>query len=262
MPGRLLVPRQAAIVVALAEGERFVLRILAPLFVSTWFMASIAFADGAEGIGLISGEGLESWAGDTGDWVNAGDALLDPEDPQRLIARPGTGVLVNGPDGRTKHLISKVEHGDVNVHVEFMVSRGSNSGVYLQGRYEIQILDSYGKKRLTYSDCGAIYHRYDEVKRKGWEGHPPRLNASREPGEWQSFDIAFQAPRFDAEGNKTANAKFLRVMHNGQVIHENVEVTGPTRGSRWPDETPRAPLMLQGDHGPVAYRNVILTPLD
>ncbi|MCH7910999.1 MAG: DUF1080 domain-containing protein, partial [Candidatus Hydrogenedentes bacterium] len=67
---------------------------------------------------------------------------------------------------------------------------------------------------------------------------------------------------FDAEGNKAANAKFLRVMHNGQVVHENVEVTGPTRGSRWPDETPHAPLMLQGDHGPVAYRNVILTPLD
>lgn len=238
------------------------MRILAPLFVSISFIAPIALADGAESISLIPGEGLESWAGDTGDWFKADDALLDPENPRRLIARPGAGVLVNGPGGRTKHLISKVEHGDVRVHVEFMVPKGSNSGVYLQGRYEIQILDSYGKKQLAYSDCAAIYHRYDEVKRIGWEGHPPRLNASREPGEWQSFDIEFQAPRFDAEGNKTANAKFLRVVHNGQVVHENVEVTGPTRASRWQDETPRAPLMLQGDHGPVAYRNVVLTPLD
>ena len=88
------------------------------------------------------------------------------------------------------------------------------------------------------------------------EGHPPRVNASKQPGEWQSFDIVFRAPRFDASGTKTENARFVRVIHNGVVIHENVELTGPTNASAFADENPTGPVMLQGDHGPVAFRNL------
>jgi hypothetical protein len=87
------------------------------------------------------------------------------------------------------------------------------------------------------------------------------VNACRKPGEWQSFDIFFQAPRFDEQGQKTANAKFLRVLLNGLVIHENEDVTGPTRAALFSDEQPTGPLMLQGDHGPVAYRNFRIRPL-
>ncbi|MGB1817175.1 MAG: family 16 glycoside hydrolase [Rubripirellula sp.] len=72
----------------------------------------------------------------------------------------------------------------------------------------------------------------------------------------------FRAPRFDEVGNKTANARFVRVMHNGKVVHENVDVTGPTRGAGFNDEQPTGPLMIQGDHGPVAYRNVRVRLLD
>ena len=68
--------------------------------------------------------------------------------------------------------------------------------------------------------------------------------------------MIFQAPRFDENGKKTANAKFVKVIHNGQVIHENVEVTGPTRAAAFADEKATGPLMFQGDHGPVAYRNL------
>ena len=225
-------------------------------------LASAPFALGAESIHLIEGQYLEAWAGDIGEWTAVGEVYLDSDDPTRLRSERGTSIALNGSTGRTKHLISTAEHGDAKVHVEFMVPKGSNSGVYLQGRYEIQILDSFGKKNLAFEDCGAIYQRYNEREGRGWEGHPPRVNASRAPGEWQSFDIEFQAPRFDEQGNKIANAKFVRVMHNGRLVHENVEVSGPTRASKWRDEVPRAPLMLQGDHGPVAYRNVILTPLD
>jgi len=238
------------------------MKTLAPLFVLIVAMVSPPFASAAESISLIQGGDLESWAGDLGEWTSAGEIYLDPDDPMRLTSERGTGILFNGATGRTIHLISTLEHADVKLHIEFMVPEGSNSGVYLQGRYEIQILDSFGKKDLSFEDCGGIYQRYDEREGRGWEGHPPRVNASRAPGEWQSFDIEFQAPRFDEQGNKIANAKFVRVMHNGQLVHENVEVTGPTRASKWRDEVPRAPLMLQGDHGPVAYRNVILTPLD
>jgi hypothetical protein len=208
----------------------------------------------------VGDDGLAAWRGDTGTWVAAGDATLDPADPKRLEAAPGTGVLVNGPDGRTVDLLSRLEHGDAEVHVEFVVPEGSNSGVYLQGRYEVQVFDSWGVADPRFSDCGGIYQRWRDGE--GFEGHPPATNASRPPGEWQTFDIVFHAPRFDAAGRKTANARFVRVVHNGVVVHEDVEVTGPTRAATFEDEAPRGPLMLQGDHGPVAYRSVVVRSLE
>ncbi len=208
---------------------------------------------------LLVGKDLSAWSGDTGEWKVVGEVKIDPADNRRLVTSPGTGVVVNGPTGRTRNLLSKHEHGDVEAHIEFVVPKGSNSGVYLQGRYEIQILDSWGVEHPKYGDCGGIYQRWE--KGKGFEGHSPRVNASRPPGQWQTFDCIFRAPRFDAKGKKTANAKFVKVVHNGAVVHENVEVTGPTRAAAFADEKPAGPLMLQGDHGPVAYRNVWLRPL-
>ena len=108
-------------------------------------------------------------------------------------------------------------------------------------------------------DCGAIYERW--INGKGVGGSAPKQNASRAPGEWQSFLIRFRAPRFDANGKKVENARFLRVVHNGVVVQENVEVEGPTRASLESPETPEGPLMIQGDHGPVALRNMYVRPL-
>ena len=87
------------------------------------------------------------------------------------------------------------------------------------------------------------------------------MNASLAPGKWQSFDIVFRAPRFDESGKKTANAVFEKVIHNGVVVHENAELTGPTRGG-YGKEKPVGPLRLQGDHGPVAYRNIYIEELN
>ncbi len=96
----------------------------------------------------------------------------------------------------------------------------------------------------------------------GHGGSPPLLNASRPPGEWQSFHIWFQAPRFDAQGKKIANAKVLRVLLNDTLVQREFELDGPT-GSHKGDalEAPTNPLMLQGDHGPVAFRNIYIRPL-
>ena len=209
-------------------------------------------------ISLI-GEDLASFREPTGKWEIAGEVGLSPENERRLAWKPGTGIAVNGKTGITRSLISKFEHGDVDANIEFMVSKGSNSGVYFQGRYEVQILDSWGVEKPTYSDCGGIYQRWKDGK--GYEGRPPRVNASRSPGEWQTFDVIFKAPRFDSGGNKVANAKFVKVVHNGKVVHENVELSGPTRAGLDQDEKPLGPIMLQGDHGPVAYRNVTLKPI-
>ena len=201
-----------------------------------------------------------SWQEDPGEWVRAASVSLDPDDATKLVWEEGEQVWVNGPDGKTVDLHSSAEHGDVELHIEFMVSKGSNSGVYLQSRYEIQIFDSWEVAEPQYSDCGGIYQRWRDGK--GFEGHPPRINASRPPGEWQSFDIFFRAPRFDSTGSKTENARFLKVVHNGELVHENVEVTGPTRAASFEDESATGPLMIQGDHGPVAFRNVRIRKLD
>jgi hypothetical protein len=89
----------------------------------------------------------------------------------------------------------------------------------------------------------------------------PLVNASRKPGEWQSFYAWFRAPRFDASGKKIENAKFIRVLHNGVLVQDNVEAEGPTRSAMNLPEAPLNPLMIQGDHGPVAYRNMYVRPL-
>ena len=92
-------------------------------------------------------------------------------------------------------------------------------------------------------------------------GRPPLENASRPPGQWQSFHLWFQAPRIDAQGRKIASARFLRVLHNGVLVQENQEVYGPTHSAMPIPEAAENPLMLQGDHGPVAYRNIYVRPL-
>ena len=198
------------------------------------------------------------WHQPTGDWYTAGDALLDPNDKKRLAGKPGIGVMINGKTGRTPSLVTKQVFDDVELHVEFMVAKGSNSGVIFHGNYEIQILDSHHVKNPTGGDCGGIYPRA-EAKPKYHhidKGSPPKVNAAKPPGQWQTMDIIFQAARFDKDGKKTAHAKFVKVVHNGQVIQENQEVPYAC-GTNWDRrQVPRGPIIFQGDYGPVALRNV------
>jgi sugar phosphate isomerase/epimerase len=206
---------------------------------------------------LVGGD-FSAWRGNTGQWEIVSDTFTNPRNEKLLSSKPGSGVIVNGPTGRTRNILSRAEFGDVRAHIEFMVPKGSNSGVYFMGRYEIQVFDSWGAGEPKHSDCGGIYQRWDN--NKGFEGHPPRVNASRAPGQWQTFDVIFRAPRFDENGRKISNARFEKVVHNGIVVHEDLELTGPTRASAYNDEKPTGPLMLQGDHGPVAYRKIWLEP--
>jgi hypothetical protein len=219
--------------------------------------ATSVLAQASQWTNLVGGD-LSQWTEESGDWEVVGVAKVSEKDNKLLATEEGTGVIVNGPTGRTVNLFSRMTHGDVQCHVEFMVPQGSNSGVYFQGRYEIQVLDSWGVKEPKHGDCGGIYQRWKDGQ--GYEGRPPKVNASKPPGQWQTFDVLFQAPRFDDTGKKIANARFVRVLHNGKLVHENAEVTGPTRAAAFSDEKPIGPLMLQGDHGPVAYRNIKVRP--
>lgn len=153
-------------------------------------------------------------------------------------------------------IVTKERFRDFQLHVEFKVplmpnARGQgrgNSGVYLHGLYEIQVLDSYGLVPGT-GDCGAIYGQT-----------PPMANACRPPEEWQSYDILFRAPRYDESGKQIARPR-VSVLQNGIWIHDNVEIQGPTTASMPGDPRQPGPIMLQ-DHGsPVQYRNLWVRPL-
>ncbi len=212
----------------------------------------------------LSGDDFSAWRVDRGDWFEAGNAFMNPDDPQFLGAVPGEGVFINGTTGRTEHLVSKQEWADMRLHIEFLVAENSNSGVYFMGRYEIQVRDSYkNDSHYAGNECGGIYQRWDDNRDpKGFEGITPKIDAAKAPGQWQWFDAVFRAPKFDADGNKIQNARFDKVYHNGFLIHENIEVTGPTRSALYEDEQQTGPIMLQGDHGPVAYRNIVVSPAD
>jgi hypothetical protein len=209
---------------------------------------------------LLNGQDLTGWhaASGTSDWYTTKSVrwrrIFAPVALQATAA-PGDRI-VNGKSGRTANLVTDEKFGDFELWIEFMVGKGGNSGVFLHGLYEIQVFDSYGANApLTVGDCGGIYG-YDGAL----GGRPPMFNAARPPGEWQSLRIWFQAPRFDAAGKKTENARILRVMLNDFIVQQEFELNRPTQSSTGVQEAATNPIMLQGDHGPVAYRNIYIRP--
>ncbi len=199
---------------------------------------TLGLAPPAGAVVLFSGDNLDNWT--------------------RPDGSPATWKLADGAmtsGGGNIH--SKDTFGDVYLHLEWMEpdmpdaqgqARG-NSGVMLQGRYEVQVLDSYGIDVPGKGDCGAVYGQYAAL-----------VNACRPPLEWQTYDIVFRAPRYDADGKLLEHARFT-VLQNGIVIQNNVQVTGVNYGPNDADLSTPGPLILQ-DHGcPVQYRNVWFSPL-
>jgi 3-keto-disaccharide hydrolase len=194
----------------------------------------------SDAIVLFDGHDLSKWKSD-----NGGEA--------KWIVRDGY-AQVNG----TGSIMTQDEFGDVQLHVEWATpaevkgegqGRG-NSGVYLQGRYEIQVLDSYHNKTYPDGQAGAFYGNF-----------PPLVNASRKPGEWQTYDIIFQAPRPGADG-RTVQPGYFTVLHNGVLVQNHVLVRTSTTAAAFHGATQRGPLVLQ-DHGnPVRFRNVWIRRLD
>ena len=201
----------------------------------------------------FNGKDLTGWKPRSSDpaknaWT-VGTAKMNADKPAEFVVDKDGSELINAK-GHGTDLYSEEKFGDCILSIDVMVPKGSNSGIYLQGEYELQVLDSYGHdENPGMGDMGAIY-----------SAAVPKKPVYKKPGEWQSFEIHFQAPKFDDAGKKTANAKFIKVVLNGVTIHENVEVKGATGGQLGP-ETAKGPLMLQGDHGPVAYRNIEFKPL-
>ncbi|WP_366183833.1 family 16 glycoside hydrolase [Flavobacterium ovatum] len=203
---------------------------------------------------------LASFKPTKGNWQIVGNAIADRTKEKNFTSTKGTGVLLNIPSTKIKNnLFTKFEHGDIELELDVMMPVGSNSGVYFQGRYEIQLFDSWGVAEPHYNDIGGIYQRWNndaEKGKEGYEGHSPKMNAAKAPGLWQHLKVIFHAAKFDSNNKKIKNAWFEEVRLNDVLLHENVEVTGPTRAAAFGDEKALGPLMIQGDHGPVAFKNI------
>jgi hypothetical protein len=192
----------------------------------------------SDAIVLFNGKDLSRWRGKDG-----GAAAWNVRDGYVEVT-PGTGDIATSD-----------KFGDVQLHIEWAtpaVPKGEgqergNSGVFLMDRYEIQVLDSYDNKTYYHGQAGAVYKQ-----------HAPLVNASRNPGEWQTYDIVFHAPRFDDQGKVIDRAR-VTVLHNGVLIQNNVEIYGNTyhdRPALYIAHPAEEPLHLQ-DHGNlVRYRNI------
>ena len=208
----------------------------------------------------FNGKDLTGWKfkskGKTEPKWQVGVPVLDKSNPKALALAPGGNsadlglVNVVAGHGQSIDIYSEAKWGSCHIELEVLVAQGANSGIYVMGEYEVQVLDSYGKDKLGGGDMGAIYG-----------AQPPRTNACKKPGQWQKYEIDIVAPKFNAEGKKTANAKFLVVKLNGKILHEDVEMKGPTPSGVTGKEAATGPIMFQGDHGPVAFRNIKITPV-
>ena len=197
----------------------------------------------SDAIVLFDGEDLSQWKSDK----DGGPAKWEVKDG---------AARVNG----TGYISTKQSFGDCQLHIEWAtpaVVKGEgqgrgNSGVYLQGRYEIQILDSYINKTYYDGQAGAVYKEY-----------APLVNVCRKPGEWQAYDIIYHAPRFDDAG-KLLKPGRVTVLQNGVLIQDNVEIKGPTGAAGEPKYTAhplKQPLTLQDHHNPVRFRNIWIREL-
>lgn len=209
----------------------------AAVFLPLCFIASISFAgEKRKGIRLFNGKNLTGWK------------LRNPE------GRQSWSVVDGVLDNETTHgkggtdLVTVKKFGDCFLHIEFNVPKGGNSGVYLQGWYEVQVADSFGRG-LSGGMCGAIYGKA-----------VPSLNACKPAGEWQSFGITFRQARLNKAGEVTEKAR-ITVVQNGKKIIDDKEMDGKTGGALPGKEGTRGPLMLQGNHSSIQYRNIVIRPL-
>jgi hypothetical protein len=193
--------------------------------------------------------------------------LFDGTDLSKWQHKDGTPAKWKVENGyaevipKSGFLYTKQSFGDCQLHVEFREptpphgesqERG-NSGVFLMGLYEIQVLDSYENKTYADGQAAAVYGQY-----------PPLVNASRPPGQWQWYDIVFHGPRFDAAGKLLRPAR-VTVFHNGVLVQDNVEPSGPTEhGERPPYKThaEKLPLGLQDHNNPIRFRNIWIRELN
>ena len=194
---------------------------------------------------LTWGDATDLWTGRGWELVSA---KLDPEDRTRFVTSPGNSALCNTADTAPEDFVSDVELGDVQLRMAFMLPEGGDAGLLLQGRYELQLADTPDGGAAP-TDCGGLLPGPDHP------GCAPLRDGYSASGVWHDLEVHFRAPRFNADGEKTANARFLRVTLDDVVVQEGVELPGPSHGAL-PGEVPLGPLVIEGTGSPVAIGNV------
>lgn len=209
---------------------------------------------------LFNGKDLTNWhvldQSKSALWSIVEKVELDPKNPKNLLAtgqpKDANGILLARlKDFQGTNLVTDQKFKDFTLHVEFLLPKDGNSGLFLMGLYELQLTDSLGiaDDKMQEGDHGGI-----PFFKK------PLTNASAKPGEWQTAEVIFQAPRFDEKGKKTANAKIIQANLNGKTVQKNLELPEPTGGGLDTPESATGPLMLQGNESTVAFRNITITP--
>ena len=203
------------------------LRILFPTFLLA--LSPSLFAEKTQD---LMSDGLSAFRS-VSDWHRVKRAIAVPDRTELSSVGEEGPILINGltKDISIPYLMTRNMYGDCKVQLEFMIPKKSNAGIYMMGRYEVQILDSHGKEKVGSGDLGGIYARWDKTKPKGeqwWGGSKPLVNAAKAPGQWQTMEIVFRAPKFDDKGIKTADATFESVHINGKLVQQNATTDGPT----------------------------------
>lgn len=228
----------------------FILKIYTCLFVLFFFLLPNGFANKKEQYVLND---LSFFNSSSRSWSMVGSVSTSPSDLTKFVTTQGGQILINQPTKKNKgeDLFTKQEFGDIELSLLFMMPEGSNSGVYLQGRYEVQLEDSWSSQNVTSSSSGGIYNQ-----------QAPRFSVSKAPGLWQSLKIVFRAPRLDQSGAKVENARLKSVELNGVLIQEDVELPHPTPGAVSEKEVAKAALRFQGDHGAVAFKDIKVVEIE
>lgn len=188
-------------------------------------------------------------------WILASDVSIDlNKSTIKLVT--GKGVLVNQPVKGSTNLVSKTQiEGDSEISFEFMTSRQSSSALYIFGRYKILLTDSWSNPHASQSDLGTL--EVNSSDNSGFNFVLPYSKVEKAPGLWQHMRIKFRAPEFDASGIKTKNARYEEVYLNGILIHQDIAVTGPSKGSLFNDESTSGPIVLLADEArAIAFRNI------
>ncbi len=232
---------------------------------TAWMLCFLPMLGFSETQDLLKDQPLEAFR-EVQHWRGVSEVSAVDGKCEMMVKGEGN-ILVNSTakDKTVPYLMTKEEFGDVQIDLEFMVPKGSNAGVYVMGRYEIQILDSFGREKIGSGDLGGLYSRHDKARpqgRQNYEGNPPKVNAAKAPGEWQTMQIVFRAPRFDASGKKRKDASFEQVFVNGQLVQENVATSGHTQSAPFEGDAKAGPIAIQGDHGPIAIRSFKVTKLE
>jgi hypothetical protein len=208
---------------------------------------------GAEGwLRVCYGEAFEMWKPSR--WKLT-DFELDAADPTKFALKDGMGALVNQGVAPAEDYVSSFVFGDAKVHVECALPKGGATAVSVHGRYDILLADPGDEKTLGLSSMGAV------LPGEHFAGSPPLLPAFKGPGQWHDLDFFFRAPRFDATGKKTANARFERVMVDDVLLQNQIELSEPVRGATGP-ETAEGPLVIRGGLGTCAVGGIMVRPLD